>query len=120
MATCPCFAPHPSGSCTLLAPHTRPRPPPHFSTRTSNPFTSPYRIAQGVTSPLMGQMFFRASLFSAFGSSKRWLATNADGSPRELQWIDFYKVRVTLVVVVVPGAVRSAAPRVSYYPLRRA
>lgn len=48
-------------------------------------------LYKGVTSPLMGQMFFRASLFSAFGSSKRWLATNADGSPRELQWIDFYK-----------------------------
>lgn len=47
--------------------------------------------AQGVTSPLMGQMFFRASLFGAFGASKRWLATNPDGSARPLQRSDFYK-----------------------------
>jgi len=46
---------------------------------------------QGVASPLVGQMFFRASLFGAFGQSKRWLGTNADGSPRALQPIDFYK-----------------------------
>jgi hypothetical protein len=42
-------------------------------------------------SPLAGQMFFRASLFGAFGESKRWLGTNADGSPRTLQSLDFYK-----------------------------
>ena len=46
---------------------------------------------QGVASPLAGQMFFRASLFGAFGSSKRWLATNADGSARPLRTEDFYK-----------------------------
>lgn len=36
-------------------------------------------------------MFFRASLFGAFGESKRWLATNADGSSRPLRTSDFYK-----------------------------
>jgi hypothetical protein len=46
---------------------------------------------QGVASPLAGQMFFRASLFGAFGSSKRWLATNADGSARPLVTSDYYK-----------------------------
>lgn len=42
-------------------------------------------------SPLAGQMFFRASLFGAFGESKRWLGTNADGTQRALQPLDFYK-----------------------------
>jgi solute carrier family 25 carnitine/acylcarnitine transporter 20/29 len=46
---------------------------------------------QGVTSPLAGQMFFRASLFGAFGESKRWLGKNADGSSRALTTADFYK-----------------------------
>ena len=47
-------------------------------------------ILQGVLSPLVGQMFFRATLFSAFGASKRWLAQNADGSPRDLTITDYY------------------------------
>lgn len=51
----------------------------------------PAGLYKGVTSPLAGQMFFRATLFGAFGGSKRWLATNWDGSPRELKPIDFYK-----------------------------
>lgn len=42
-------------------------------------------------SPLAGQMFFRASLFGAFGESKRWLATNADGTTRGLRTADYYK-----------------------------
>jgi solute carrier family 25 carnitine/acylcarnitine transporter 20/29 len=46
---------------------------------------------QGVASPLAGQMFFRATLFSAFGASKRWLATNADGTTRTLSDVDFFK-----------------------------
>lgn len=46
---------------------------------------------QGVASPLAGQMFFRASLFGAFGSSKRWLATNSDGTMRPLRTADYYK-----------------------------
>lgn len=48
-------------------------------------------LYKGVTSPLAGQMFFRASLFGAFGGSKRWLGTNWDGTSRELQVVDFYK-----------------------------
>lgn len=47
---------------------------------------------QGVTSPLAGQMLFRASLFGAFGESKRWLAKNPDGTSRALRPADFYKV----------------------------
>ena len=37
------------------------------------------------------QMFFRATLFSAFGASKRWLATNADGTTRRLTDSDYFK-----------------------------
>ncbi|PRW60530.1 mitochondrial carrier [Chlorella sorokiniana] len=48
-------------------------------------------LYKGVTSPLAGQMFFRATLFSAFGASKRWLATNPDGSTRQLTSADFFK-----------------------------
>lgn len=36
-------------------------------------------------------MFFRATLFSAFGGSKRWLGTNSDGTTRPLTTADFYK-----------------------------
>ncbi len=46
---------------------------------------------QGVASPLAGQMVFRASLFATFGGSKRWLGTNADGTPKPLSTADFYK-----------------------------
>lgn len=48
-------------------------------------------LYKGVTSPLAGQMFFRATLFSAFGASKRWLATNPDGTTRPLRTSDYYK-----------------------------
>lgn len=48
-------------------------------------------LYKGVTSPLAGQMFFRATLFSAFGASKRWLGTNADGTTRDLTTADYYK-----------------------------
>jgi solute carrier family 25 carnitine/acylcarnitine transporter 20/29 len=48
-------------------------------------------LYKGVSSPLAGQMFFRMTLFSAFGGSKRWLSTNPDGSTRPLVTSDFYK-----------------------------
>jgi solute carrier family 25 (mitochondrial carnitine/acylcarnitine transporter), member 20/29 len=48
-------------------------------------------LYKGVTSPLAGQMFFRATLFSAFGASKRWLSTNPDGTSRTLTDVDFFK-----------------------------
>lgn len=48
-------------------------------------------LYKGVTAPLAGQMFFRATLFSAYGASKRWLATNPDGSTRILTDLDYYK-----------------------------
>ncbi|WPT10863.1 Mitochondrial substrate carrier family protein G [Picochlorum sp. SENEW3] len=48
-------------------------------------------LYKGVASPLAGQMLFRATLFSAFGESKRWLGTNADGTTRTLTTLDFYK-----------------------------
>jgi len=38
-------------------------------------------------------MVFRATLFSAFGASKRWLGTNSDGTTRALTDIDYFKVR---------------------------
>ena len=54
-----------------------------------------YFVLQGVTSPLAGQMFFRASMFSAFGAAKRYFATNPDGTTRQLTTADFYKVTFT-------------------------
>lgn len=36
-------------------------------------------------------MFFRASLFGAFGYSQRFLSTNADGTSRKLSTLDYYK-----------------------------
>lgn len=48
-------------------------------------------LYKGVSAPLAGQMFFRASLFSALGGAKRWLGTNADGTTRPLTNLDFYK-----------------------------
>eukprot|EP01025_Chloroclados_australasicus_P024118 TRINITY_DN2428_c0_g1_i5.p1 TRINITY_DN2428_c0_g1~~TRINITY_DN2428_c0_g1_i5.p1 ORF type:complete len:378 (-),score=16.30 TRINITY_DN2428_c0_g1_i5:430-1419(-) len=47
-------------------------------------------LYKGVQSPLVGQMFFRASMFMAFGSCKRWLGTNSDGTPRPLSTLDYY------------------------------
>ena len=37
-------------------------------------------------------MVFRATLFSTFGASKRWLSDNGDGTHRTLTEVDFYKV----------------------------
>ena len=69
-----------------------PRPPPTPDNDMKHmPTHGPGRALQGVASPLMGQMFFRASLFGTFGASKRWLGTNADGTPRPLGRADFYK-----------------------------
>jgi hypothetical protein len=48
-------------------------------------------LVQGVTSPLAGQIVFRATLFGAFGAAKRWLSTNSDGTTRALTTLDFYK-----------------------------
>ncbi|CAD7702566.1 unnamed protein product, partial [Ostreobium quekettii] len=45
----------------------------------------------GVASPLVSQMAIRGSLFGAFGSAKRWLATNPDGTTRTLTTSDFYR-----------------------------
>lgn len=60
-------------------------------------------VLQGVSSPLAGQMVFRMTLFSAFGGSKRWLSTNADGSTRPLVTSDFYKVLEQLILVHLPS-----------------
>lgn len=48
-------------------------------------------LYKGVAAPLAGQMFFRATLFSALGSSKRWLSTDAEGNRRDLTMLDCYK-----------------------------
>ena len=47
---------------------------------------------QGVSSPLAGQMLFRSIMFGSFAQIKTWLATNKDGSTRQLTNADFYKV----------------------------
>eukprot|EP00884_Botryococcus_braunii_P004247 jgi/Botrbrau1/13823/Bobra.0056s0065.1 len=49
-------------------------------------------LYKGVTSPLAGQMFFRATLFGAFGASKRYFGTDANSKPRPLTDLDLYKV----------------------------
>lgn len=78
--------------CTHTLPH--PPPPPGGAidcVRKTLQWEGVAGLYKGVTSPLAGQMFFRATLFSAFGASKRWLGTNADGSTRPLSTADFYK-----------------------------
>ncbi len=45
-------------------------------------------LYKGVTSPLAGQMVFRATLFGAFGAAKRWLS--GDGA-RPLTDVDYFK-----------------------------
>jgi len=50
----------------------------------------PGGLYKGVTSPLVGQMFFRASMFSAFGASKRWLADRRGGEASSLTTADFF------------------------------
>ena len=53
-------------------------------------------LLQGVASPLAGQMFFRATLFGAFGAAKRWLSKNPDGTTRPLTTLDFYTASLNL------------------------
>ena len=50
----------------------------------------PLGLYKGVTSPLAGQMFFRAALFSSLGSAKRFLATHPDGTKKPLSISDCY------------------------------
>lgn len=47
-------------------------------------------LYKGVAAPLAGQMFFRATLFSALGASKRWLSTAPDGTRKPLSVADCY------------------------------
>lgn len=47
-------------------------------------------LYKGVAAPLAGQMFFRATLFSALGGAKRWLSTEADGTRRALTTLHCY------------------------------
>lgn len=37
-------------------------------------------------------MLFRSIMFGSFAQIKTWLATNKDGSTRQLKYADFYKV----------------------------
>jgi len=48
-------------------------------------------LYKGVASPLVGQMFFRASLFSAFGFAKRGIAESKGVEVTKLEMSDFYK-----------------------------
>lgn len=45
-------------------------------------------LYKGVTSPLAGQMVFRATLFGAFGESKRWLS---DGGAKPLTTAQYFQ-----------------------------
>lgn len=56
---------------------------------------------QGVTSPLAGQMLFRSIMFGSFAQIKTWLATNKDGSTRELRYSDYYKVNIRSLAVLL-------------------
>jgi solute carrier family 25 carnitine/acylcarnitine transporter 20/29 len=73
-------------------------------------------LYKGVTSPLAGQMVFRATLFGAFGESKRWLSEGGTKALTPLQYfqagamtgcvaafaeapIDFYKSQMQVQVV---------------------
>ncbi|CAG9463121.1 unnamed protein product [Pedinophyceae sp. YPF-701] len=47
-------------------------------------------LYKGVASPLAGQMFFRASMFSAYGYTKRWLITDSNGVARPITLKDGY------------------------------
>eukprot|EP01062_Namystynia_karyoxenos_P062889 TRINITY_DN55747_c0_g1_i1.p1 TRINITY_DN55747_c0_g1~~TRINITY_DN55747_c0_g1_i1.p1 ORF type:complete len:303 (+),score=64.28 TRINITY_DN55747_c0_g1_i1:81-989(+) len=49
----------------------------------------PRGLYRGVSSPLAGQMFFRASLFGTYGGTKRLLSQGPDGTQRELGLADF-------------------------------
>jgi len=73
-------------------------------------------LYKGVTSPLAGQMVFRATLFGAFGESKRWLSEGGTKTLTPIQYfqagamtgfvaafaeapIDFYKSQMQVQVV---------------------
>ncbi|KAK9863589.1 hypothetical protein WJX84_011011 [Apatococcus fuscideae] len=51
----------------------------------------PKGLYKGVASPLAGQMFFRASLFSAFGQAKSWYSVDSNGRPCIPTNLDLYK-----------------------------
>ncbi len=75
-----------------LACDTRRTGPHHEDQMSMCAHVRPCALAQGVQSPLAGQIVFRSVLFGAFGAAKRWLSTNADGTVRPLTTADFYKV----------------------------
>jgi len=75
-----------------LACDTRRTGPHHEDRMSMCAHVRPCALAQGVQSPLAGQIVFRSVLFGAFGAAKRWLSTNADGTVRPLTTADFYKV----------------------------
>lgn len=75
-----------------LACDTRRTGPHHEDQMSTCAHVRPCALAQGVQSPLAGQIVFRSVLFGAFGAAKRWLSTNADGTVRPLTTADFYKV----------------------------
>jgi solute carrier family 25 carnitine/acylcarnitine transporter 20/29 len=45
-------------------------------------------LYKGVQSPLLGQMFFRANMFLAFGEAKRWFTNNGT---RTMKWYEYYQ-----------------------------
>lgn len=57
-------------------------------------------LYKGMSSPMAGQMFFRASFFAAFAESKNYLSRNADGTHRALTEADLFKVIMSGVVLI--------------------
>ena len=47
---------------------------------------------------MVGQMAFRASFFAAYAESKKLFAYNPDGSSRELNGWDLYRVRLLFML----------------------
>lgn len=58
-------------------------------------------LYKGMSSPMVGQMAFRASFFTAFAESKKLFAYNPDGSSRELNGWDLFRVCLFLMLVEI-------------------
>lgn len=50
-------------------------------------------LYKGMSSPLAGQAFFRATFFAAFAESKAFLARGPDGTTHPLTEADLFKAR---------------------------
>lgn len=67
-------------------------------------------LYKGMSSPMAGQMFFRASFFAAFAESKNYLSRNADGTHRALTEADLFKVMISGVEPITDRVARLLPP----------